>query len=343
MAMLPDGRVLLFGGMDESGNVLGDTWLFGPETSAQSLAPLGGVELALRAGPGWRAGGTVKWLFSVLPAPARSPDPEDWSQLNPPNSPTARFGHSMVSLPDGRVVLFGGEGENGLNNDLFIFPIIHNAGVVVAALNAGDTPPSPRRDHIAWYHNDKMYVMGGLEKRADGTYLIEDLWRYDIPINTWEQLQNPADVIPFDAYPSPSAYPIIFDDKVYLVDPHPWSATGGTVQIYDMKQDRWEQGKQTGGFPSRGGTMMAQVDSNAYMLGGEIRGPDAQTWNCIAEVWVLDLTTLTWTRLEDMPYPVCYGVGVYDPLQDRIIVWGGKQSEGVLVPGNKTLIYYFER
>ncbi len=84
MAMLPDGRVLLFGGQDADGNALGDTWLFVPETSAQSLAPLGVVELALRGGPGWLAAGIIESLFSVLPAPERSPNAADWTPITPP-------------------------------------------------------------------------------------------------------------------------------------------------------------------------------------------------------------------------------------------------------------------
>jgi len=35
----------------------------------------------------------------------------DWDQLNPANSPEARFGHSMVTLPNGRVIMFGGEND----------------------------------------------------------------------------------------------------------------------------------------------------------------------------------------------------------------------------------------
>ena len=46
----------------------------------------------------------------------------DWNTLTPPNSPEARQGHSMVTLPDGRVMLFGGEGPQAdLFNDLFVY------------------------------------------------------------------------------------------------------------------------------------------------------------------------------------------------------------------------------
>lgn len=48
---------------------------------------------------------------------------DDWTPITPPNSPDARFGHSMVTLPDGRVLMFGGEGhpQGNLFDDLHAF------------------------------------------------------------------------------------------------------------------------------------------------------------------------------------------------------------------------------
>ena len=46
----------------------------------------------------------------------------DWNPVNPANSPDARYGHSMATLPDGTILLFGGEDAGGeLLNDLSIF------------------------------------------------------------------------------------------------------------------------------------------------------------------------------------------------------------------------------
>ncbi|MCD6456104.1 MAG: hypothetical protein J7K81_04875 [Methanophagales archaeon] len=47
---------------------------------------------------------------------------DDWPPVNPANPPDARHGHTMVTLPDGRVMLFGGEGYQGdLKDDLFVY------------------------------------------------------------------------------------------------------------------------------------------------------------------------------------------------------------------------------
>lgn len=301
MTMLPDGRVLLFGGMDESGNALGDTWILDPSAGAQSSAS---------GFPG---------LLSII----RRPLMADWTPITPPDSSAARQGHSMVTLPDGRVMLFGGSDTQGAwFNDLYVF-----TGDTWSAITPANDPPSARANHNAWVRNDKMYVSGGNGPQG----LCNDLWLYDLQSNTWRELPNPPDM-------SLYAYPIIQDDMAYLVDVH-----NGRLFFFNMANEQWEQQEISGDWPGRqrSGYTMVQVDSSAYMMGGADWDSGTQTLNPSAEVWRFDFTTFIWTQLENMPYPISHGgKAVYDPRQKRIILWGGEQSEGVLVPGNRTLIYY---
>jgi N-acetylneuraminic acid mutarotase len=103
----------------------------------------------------------------------------DWNTLTPPDAPEARHGHSMVTLPDGRVMLFGGEGPQAdLFNDLFVYD--SEGWNSVAPSNE---PPSPRRDHEAWMEGDNMYVYGGLGQAGP----TSDLWSYDIVENKWTE------------------------------------------------------------------------------------------------------------------------------------------------------------
>ena len=77
MAMLPDGRVLLFGGKDKDGKVLGDTWVLGPAGKAQQYAPGRNWALALSASLG---GLLAPWL-APQSQPALQATGEDWTQL----------------------------------------------------------------------------------------------------------------------------------------------------------------------------------------------------------------------------------------------------------------------
>ena len=66
MVTLPDGRLLMFGGMDENGNVLNDTWIFGPTENAQGIFQGGETQLVSLAGLGWLSGGITKSLFKPM-------------------------------------------------------------------------------------------------------------------------------------------------------------------------------------------------------------------------------------------------------------------------------------
>ncbi|MBL7163440.1 MAG: hypothetical protein ISS57_12605 [Anaerolineales bacterium] len=317
MAMLPDGSVLLFGGRDENGNALNDTWVFNPQV--HSLIPADGVKLASLGSPGWLATGLARPLF------------RDWEQVNPVNSPDARYGHSMVTLPDGRVMLFGGINAAGeVRNDMHVFA--NNDWNEITLANG--TPPA-RYGHAALAPDSIMVIQGGLGQTPDGkTILYDDMWSCDTDCGTddtddcdCEQWDSPPDTI------SPNAYPVMTDSTVHFVDVHRYTYSGGADYVYNMAENRWEQVKVTNPPPGqRGGYMMVQVGDKAYMMGGGIYDPDTQTSTYIAEVWMLDLITNAWTQLEDMPYTIGQGAAVYDPVQNRTIVWGGKQGDETFLP-----------
>lgn len=112
----------------------------------------------------------------------------DWNTLNPPNAPDARQGHSMVTLPDGRVMLFGGEGPQAdLFNDLYAYDN-NNWGEITPS----NEPPSPRRDHEAWIYGDQLYIWGG--KGQNGS--LGDMWSYDIISNEWTERTMSGSVPP---------------------------------------------------------------------------------------------------------------------------------------------------
>jgi len=87
-------------------------------------------------------------------------------------------------LPDGRVMLFGGADEQGnCFKDLHSFD--GNNWVLVPV----DHSPPARRDHAAWYANNKMYVSSG--KGSAGH--LSDLWYYDLQASSWQEVGLPGD------------------------------------------------------------------------------------------------------------------------------------------------------
>ncbi len=116
-------------------------------------------------------------LLLTLTGPSRA---DEWNPVTPPDSPDARFGHTMVNLPDGCVLIFGGEDEsNGLCEELFRF-----ADDRWEIIHPENDPPPPRRDHRAWLRGENMLVYGGLGESGP----LDDLWQYDPAANTWTEL-----------------------------------------------------------------------------------------------------------------------------------------------------------
>ncbi len=283
LAILPDGRMLLFGGRDANGKALGDTWVLDPNAVAQSSA-------------GGRHG-----RLSIIQRPLMA----DWTPITSPDSPAARQGHSMVTLPDGRVLLYGGSDDQGAwFNDLRLYAADKWSGIIPA--NEG---PSARANHNAWVRDNKMYVSGG--QGAKG--LVEDLWRYDLLSNTWQQLAKPLGFI------SPHAFPAVDGRRVVFLDPHVQASGGGPTYSYDMESGQWEQSQPQGLWPPGQRSFMAwtQAGDRVFMLGGKLYDPATQSASLTAEAWGYQLSTGDWTQLADMPYPVSGGKVVYDLSQDR--------------------------
>jgi len=119
-------------------------------------------------------------FLSILTLSAISQREGDWTMMNPTNPPDARYGHSMVTIPDGRVMLFGGEGAHqNLFNDLIVYNNTNWENVTPV-----NEPPSPRRDHEAWMQGDIMFIYGGISEGGPK----DDIWSYDISDNEWNEV-----------------------------------------------------------------------------------------------------------------------------------------------------------
>ncbi len=180
-------------------------------------------------------------------------------------------------------------------------------------------------------------AFGGIAKKEGDKYtLFVDLWNYNVTSKTWTELPKPPDFI------SPNASPVVQDGKAYLLDPHRFPYNQGTIQVYNMPQNLWEQIKVQGDLPpgSRSGYAIVQAGSNAYMLGGAIWDPNAKKANYTREVWIWDYKTNKFTRLEDMPYTLAELDAVCDPKYLRCIIWGGQEKRNWYGRGLETLEFY---
>ncbi len=68
----------------------------------------------------------------------------------------------MVTLPDGKVILFGGEDDaQNIYNDLFAY----DSGQW-SPIPAAGTPPKERKNQSAWLLDGRLYIHGGVGKNS---------------------------------------------------------------------------------------------------------------------------------------------------------------------------------
>jgi len=177
-ALEADGRLLVTHGFTNQGR-FDDTWEFAvldnfwTEISPQGARPI--ERCLVRAV--WDAGRERLIMFggqtTATPflGDTWALTPEGWIELTPELSPSPRNFYAMVyDEAASRALLFGGNTEDGLVNDLWAFDSASNLWAQLAV--AGEAP-SPRAGHDATIATGgAVYLFGG----SDGSSELNDLW-----------------------------------------------------------------------------------------------------------------------------------------------------------------------
>jgi N-acetylneuraminic acid mutarotase len=107
--------------------------------------------------------------------------------------PSRRSAFTLTALPNGDMLLFGGEFCDGQNtvvyNELFTWNLARNEWKQIQSPN---TPP-PRCSHQAVVYKDKLYVFGGEYATLDQFHHYRDLWSLDLKTNAWTELHPRGD------------------------------------------------------------------------------------------------------------------------------------------------------
>lgn len=114
--------------------------------------------------------------------------------VNVCSQPPRRANFSMTALPNGEMLLFGGEycdGESSeVYNELFRWNVEKNEWKQIESLN---TPP-PRCSHQSVLYHDKLYMFGGEYATMDQFYHYRDFWELDLKTNIWTEIQATGDL-----------------------------------------------------------------------------------------------------------------------------------------------------
>lgn len=155
-----------------------------------------------------------------------------WQMLDIPVSPPARGAHAACSTGDGKVVIFGGIGFDGVRlADTWVLDLM----IEPAQWHLLSTPvsPCPRSGHtITWIGGKRIILFGG---RSAGFEMMNDVWLLDMEGEwpTWMEL-CPTVLHPGNEFPAPrsghSATPI-FGGRVLVY--------GGEDARRGRKNDVW--------------------------------------------------------------------------------------------------------
>jgi len=341
-------RMVVFGGYDDSG-LRNDVWALslGSTPVWTQLSPTG-------TPPGARYGHSAiydpvrdrmvvfggydglylyfndVWALSLGNTPA-------WNKLTPAGTPPIwRAYHSAIyDSARARMVVFGGhywDGADRYFNDVWALSLTETPAWT--KLTPAGTPPSTRREHSAIYDpvRARMVVFGGFyHYYIDGvphplSIYFNDVWALSLADTpAWTKV-TPAGTPP-NARCSHIAICDLVRDRMVVF--------GGYGPLNDVwalslaDTPGWTQLTPTGTPPSaRAGHRAIYDPVRDHMV---VFGGFDGSYLCFNDVWALSLAdTPAWTELTPLGTPPIRRnrhSAIYDPLRDRMLVFGGRGSD----------------
>lgn len=256
------------------------------------------------------------WALSLASPPA-------WSELSATSPlPSARTGHAAVyDYNSDRMIVFGGFSISYYPDDVWALSL--SGPLKWSQLSPAGTPPQGRSQHTAIYDPilDRMVIYGGW----NGTEL-GDVWALSLSgTPTWEQL-SPLGELPAER----SGHSAIYDWKMNRMVVFGGNVPGHVNDTWELSFNgppQWSELLPNGGLPAGRTGHSAVYDSlrnRMVVFGGFRDGASLQ------ETWELDLTgTPGWTYVvpggASPPHRNSHSA-VYDPIRDRMVVFGGEDG-----------------
>jgi hypothetical protein len=266
----------------------------------------------------------------VLPMAAGS----SWSQLPVDGStPGPHSGHTAIyDSVRGQMVVFGGAYSGIPSNDVWTLPL--SGPPIWTHLVPAGTPPSARTDHTAVFDSarDRMLVFGGTDNNIQELYNggLNDVWELSLgDTPTWTQL-TPGGTAPDPRSGHSAIYDPIGDQMIMYggYDEYQASNTYDTWSLSLSGTPTWSQLSPAGISPYVGPHHSAIYDPARRRMVIFLATFSATHTGLLA----LNLSgTPTWTDLAAPQFPLLplsHHTAVYDPLLDRMLVFGGGGAGG---------------
>ncbi|UYP47573.1 hypothetical protein NEF87_003858 [Candidatus Lokiarchaeum ossiferum] len=236
-------------------------------------------------------------------------------------SPSARYGHRMVFIPNkSEVFMFGGEvayQSSTLLNQSWKYSTISNNWKYIVS----DKSPCARMSHGMVYivRSNSILLFGGMN--VIDVSRMNDMWEFNLETEKWEELVLAVS-------PSPrSDMSMYYDDslnKVFLFGGYsPYGSKLSDMWEFDIRNQTWSEVNCSLKPRARyGHQMVYNSHSHEGILFG---GNNAGMMN---DLWAFNGSTLTWSELINTnPPPVRYwNCLTYMPSSNSILVYGGRND-----------------
>jgi hypothetical protein len=261
------------------------------------------------------------WALSLGASPA-------WTQLAPTGSPPpSRSGHSAIYDPvRDRMVVFGGQSGLTYRNDAWALALAGTPAWSNVAPSGG--PPDPRARHSAIYDSvrDRLVVFGGV----NSTGLWGDLWSLSFGGTPTWTLLAPAGTPPPPLAGSKAIYDVTRDRMVLFGGDDGSGEPPGTTWALPFAASAWAQLSPSGNIPAGRYDHVAVLDTagdRMLVFGGLADQPT----NALLSLTLSGGTA--WTTLAPLGGPApprTDHAAAYDAARDRMIVFGGQGTNGLL-------------
>ena len=208
-----------------------------------------------------------------------------WQRLNSTgNLPSARGDHISVSLGT-KILLFGGTFRGLEYNDLYEYNAVTDHWSML--LPEGEKPQSRSSCGASLDEDGNLFIIGGYSSKG----YLNDVWVYSTVSNKWTRFQTSGD--------APTARELSsfsIQGKIgYLFGGFHSGGVSSELYVLDIEMMNWFRAKDDGYLPEgREGHIASLSNEFLFVQGGCNFAHSA----CFDDLFVLDLVTLWWVKLE---------------------------------------------
>jgi len=107
--------------------------------------------------------------------------------------PVPRIGHTAEMIPGNKMVIFGGNSDRSMLNDVYIYDIGKKQWT---KMNPRGDIPIARTGGVGTIIGNNLYIFGGIKYYGDIYGYINDIHRYDYVNNNWELIDDQHKIAP---------------------------------------------------------------------------------------------------------------------------------------------------